>query len=130
MGDLVSAPMFYAIVSGVTLVLIALVLPRRRRGLPLPPGPRPRPFIGNLLDIPKQYEHFHFMAICEKYGESPATVCTPRTYADSQPTGDIVYLDALGMPIIALGTQEIAFDLLEKRSAKYSDRRFSVVADL
>lgn len=34
------------------------------------------------------------------------------------------------MPIIVLGTQEVAVDLLEKRSAKYSDRRFSVMADL
>ena len=44
--------------------------------------------------------------------------------------GDIVYLNALGLPIIVLGTQEVAVDLLEKRSAKYSDRRFSVMADL
>ncbi|TFK85635.1 hypothetical protein K466DRAFT_601004 [Polyporus arcularius HHB13444] len=57
-------------------------------------------------------------------------VRAPPLQAMCEKYGDIVYFDALGLPIMVLGTQEIAIDLLEKRSAKYFDRRFSVMADL
>lgn len=45
-------------------------------------------------------------------------------------TGDVVYLDALGQPMIILGSHEAAADLLEKRSAIYSDRSISTMAEL
>ncbi|KAI0767233.1 cytochrome P450 [Fomes fomentarius] len=41
--------------------------------------------------------------------------------------GDIVYLDALGQPMIILGSHEVASELLDKRSANYSDRVPSVM---
>lgn len=41
-----------------------------------------------------------------------------------------MHLTVLGQPIILLGTHEVAVDLLEKPSAKYSDRRLSVMAQL
>ncbi|KAL1943795.1 hypothetical protein VTO73DRAFT_3613 [Trametes versicolor] len=44
--------------------------------------------------------------------------------------GDLVYLDVLGQPILLLGTHDIAMDLLDKRSALYSDRVHSPMADL
>ena len=37
-------------------------------------------------------------------------------------TGDVIHLDILGQSIIVLNSQEAATDLLDKRSAKYSDR--------
>ena len=44
--------------------------------------------------------------------------------------GDVVYLDALGQPMIILGSHETAVELLEKRSANYSDRSISTMAKL
>ena len=36
--------------------------------------------------------------------------------------GDVIHLDVFGQPMIILGSHEAAIDLLEKRSANYSDR--------
>ena len=39
-------------------------------------------------------------------------------------------MSVLGQPIIIIGSQQVAIELLDKRSAKYSDRMFSVMAEL
>jgi hypothetical protein len=36
--------------------------------------------------------------------------------------GDVMYLEVLGNPIIVLNTEQVAAELLNKRSAIYSDR--------
>jgi hypothetical protein len=36
--------------------------------------------------------------------------------------GNVIYLHALGMPIVVLNSVEAAVDLLDKRSSIYSDR--------
>ncbi|TFK85639.1 CyP450 monooxygenase [Polyporus arcularius HHB13444] len=82
-----------------------------RSGLPLPPGPPRLPIIGNALDVPTKNMEATFRAMNEQYG-------------------DVVYLDALGQPMIVLGSHEAAVDLLEKRSANYSDRSISTMAKL
>ena len=41
-----------------------------------------------------------------------------------------MYLDVLGQPMIVLGSHEAAADLLEKRSANYSDRQTFVMGEL
>ena len=38
------------------------------------------------------------------------------------PIGDVVYVEAMGQSIVVLGSDQAASDLLEKRSAIYSDR--------
>ncbi|KAH9937813.1 CyP450 monooxygenase [Epithele typhae] len=82
-----------------------------RRGLPLPPGPPRLPFIGNALDIPKKDAKSVFRDLCAKYG-------------------DVIHLDALGMPIIVLGSHEAAVELLEKRGANYCDTMPLVMVEL
>ena len=42
--------------------------------------------------------------------------------------GDIVYLNALGQSMLIVGSYKVAHELLEKRSANYSDRPQSVMA--
>jgi hypothetical protein len=45
--------------------------------------------------------------------------------------GDVVYANALGRPMIILGSAQAADDLLEHRSSNYSDRpRFTMAAEL
>ncbi|TFK85641.1 CyP450 monooxygenase [Polyporus arcularius HHB13444] len=84
---------------------------QRRSSLPLPPGPRRLPILGNALDVPTKDIPGAFRAMSEKYG-------------------DVVYLDVVGQPMILLGSHEAATDLLEKRSANYSDRTPSPMVEI
>lgn len=55
----------------------------------------------------------------------------PRSYAKHGCfSGDMVYLEVFGKPMLILGTHDVALDLLEKRSALYSDRIQSIMIDL
>ena len=45
-------------------------------------------------------------------------------------TGDVVHLNALGTPMLVLGSYKAARDLLDRRSANYSDRPSSVMGEL
>ncbi|KAJ7844119.1 putative monooxygenase [Mycena olivaceomarginata] len=69
----------------------------------LPPGPRRWPLIGSVLEIPQKHQWVTFSKWSKTYG-------------------DIVYLDALGQPIIVINSAKIANDLLDRRSSIYSDR--------
>ncbi len=42
--------------------------------------------------------------------------------------GDVMYLDGAGQPIVVCNSLRSAFELLERRSANYSDRRRYVMA--
>ncbi|KAG6909266.1 hypothetical protein DXG01_001328 [Tephrocybe rancida] len=73
--------------------------------LPLPPGPPTDPLIGHLRLIPLTDHHLFFHELSKSYG-------------------DVVHLDVLGRSMIVLNSTEAAEDLMETRSANYSDRPF------
>ncbi|KAI9058741.1 CyP450 monooxygenase [Trametes sanguinea] len=98
----------------VALAVALLILIRRSRSsrkAPLPPGPPGLPLLGNAFDIPKERAWAAFRDLSSKYG-------------------DVVALSALGQTIVILSSVEAAVDLFEKRSAIYSDRQASVLADM
>nr|BED43007.1 cytochrome P450 monooxygenase [Trametes versicolor] len=101
--------------AALLLAMFLACLSRYRKSsssrLPLPPGPHRLPIIGNVFDMPKRYAGADFNALSDKYG-------------------DMVYMDILGQPMLILGSHHIALDLLEKRSALYSDRVRSAMVDL
>ncbi|EMD40133.1 hypothetical protein CERSUDRAFT_151114 [Gelatoporia subvermispora B] len=90
---------------------VVLLLLRKRakasanpyHNLPCPPGPKPMPLIGNALDVPSEYAWRTYAQWTDKYG-------------------DIICTRLFGNTIIILNSLEAATDLLEKRSANYSDR--------
>ncbi|KAJ3485032.1 hypothetical protein NLI96_g5229 [Meripilus lineatus] len=91
------------VVFGTFFVVVVYRLLTTRRQGPLPPGPKGLPIIGNVLDMPTSHEWLTFA----KWGVQ---------------WGDIVSVNLLGQPMVILNSAEIASELLEKRSAIYSDR--------
>ncbi|KAI0373553.1 CyP450 monooxygenase [Pilatotrama ljubarskyi] len=101
----------WLVVAATILLVVASNYVRSSNKARLPPGPRPLPIIGNALDIPINDLEQAFREMNARYG-------------------DVVYLNALGQPMVILGTHEAAVDLLEKRSSIYSDRNLSTMASL
>ncbi|KAI0697653.1 cytochrome P450 [Cerioporus squamosus] len=76
----------------------------RSRGRPLPPGPPPLPLVGNILNVPKNQPHVGYRELCAKYG-------------------DIMHFQVLGQHVVVLGSSDLIFEYLDKRSANTSDRK-------
>ncbi|KAL2802186.1 cytochrome P450 [Aspergillus granulosus] len=81
----------------------------KRPLLPLPPGPKPVPLIGNIHQLPKRLQWLHLYRLSKQYGP-------------------IMYFSMAGQPLIVLSTHQAAHDLLNRRSARYSDRPRMVMA--
>ncbi|EIN03940.1 CyP450 monooxygenase [Punctularia strigosozonata HHB-11173 SS5] len=94
----------------VSLVLLGLILKRLvfRPNHPAIPGPKPYPIIGNLFDLPHERQWIKFTEWARLYGE-------------------IVHVHTFGTSIIVLNSVHAVKELLERRSAIYSDRPHSVM---
>ena len=80
--------------------------------LRMPPGPRPIPLIGNKLEVPQKHPWIRFQEWAKEYGP--------------------IYTIWLGRrPTIIVSDPNIAVELLEKRSNKYSSRpRFVAMGEI
>ncbi|KAI1790103.1 CyP450 monooxygenase [Ganoderma leucocontextum] len=111
----IATPLFQLFIVASPLVITFSIAQYIRqtygKRLPLPPGPHPLPVIGNLFDISKTFSAREYRELSNKYG-------------------DVVHLSALGQRIIVLGSLEAANELLDKRSAKYSGKPYSVMSEL
>ncbi|TEB34027.1 cytochrome P450 [Coprinellus micaceus] len=100
-----------------SIVVFALLVRWKRssksalKSLPLPPGPKRLPILGNLLQLPqvRPWEEYQKM---------------------SQVYGDIMYLEALGQPIILLNSLSRATEIYDKRAVTFSDRPYLPVLDI
>ncbi|KAL7277161.1 hypothetical protein ACG7TL_009007 [Trametes sanguinea] len=103
------------VLRGILLIVIAttfvLIAWRRFRTRPLPPGPPGLPILGNVFDIPKQYSWLAYRNLAAQYG-------------------DVLCMQALGHTLVIVSSVNAAIDLFEKRSAIYSDRPASVLAQM
>ncbi|KAG1875755.1 CyP450 monooxygenase [Suillus subluteus] len=98
-----SFPYILVVTVTVLLLLCCWSWSRKSAGLPLPPGPRSLPFIGNIGDI---------------------DVVNPwRTYSEwKKKYGPIVSCRLIGQTVVIINSERVARQLLDQRSAIYSDR--------
>ncbi|KAI5897652.1 cytochrome P450 [Schizophyllum commune H4-8] len=76
---------------------------------PLPPGPRPLPLLGNFLSMPSRLDWLTYMQWAKQYHT------------------DVLYLNVFGQSMLVVDTYDACTELLEKRSALYSDRFLTMV---
>ena len=50
------------------------------------------------------------------------------THGILTPSGNVIYLNAAGQPMVILNSQKVAADLLDRRAGIYSDRPRNIVA--
>ncbi|KAJ7879670.1 cytochrome P450 [Mycena leptocephala] len=95
-------PLTIALVVALTCgLLLALMLGTARKNLP--PGPQGLPLLGNVFQMPTEMPWLTYTAWAKTYG-------------------DVMGVSVLGQPIIFLSSPQAASDLLDRRSAIYSDR--------
>ncbi|KIK57867.1 hypothetical protein GYMLUDRAFT_736512 [Collybiopsis luxurians FD-317 M1] len=80
------------------------IFSKRRSNHPLPPGPPGLPLVGNVLNAPSSFEWVKYAEWAKEY--------------DSE----LIFLRVFGTGMLALSSREDAEELLEKRSAIYSNR--------
>ena len=102
------------------LAVTVAIRSHRKTTSRLPPGPKPLPIVGNILDIPRDPQWMGYASLAKKYGVS----CNSRWFGLHLMVkiGDMIGLNMFGQPVIILGSSKAAIDLLDKRSACYSDR--------
>ncbi|KAI0427566.1 putative cytochrome P450 oxidoreductase OrdA-like protein [Xylaria sp. FL1042] len=97
-----------SLMLGLSIAYLAATLLRNQLNKarqPLPPGPKGLPLVGNLNDLPKPgaLEAHHWLEHKKLYGP-------------------ISSVTVFGQSIIIINDPQLAFELFEKRSAKYSSR--------
>ncbi|KAJ7477023.1 putative monooxygenase [Mycena galericulata] len=97
-----------ATVVSIGYLLSRLVIQRRSN---LPPGPRRWPLIGSVLEMPQSHQWVTFSNWAKTYGR-------------------IVYLEALGQPLIVINSAKVAKDLMDQHFSIYSDRPHLAMAEL
>ncbi|GJJ08930.1 hypothetical protein Clacol_003150 [Clathrus columnatus] len=107
----------YAVLLVLGASTVALLM-RRSKG-PLPPGPMALPLLGNLLQMPRSEEWNTYAEWAKKYESSHETTA-----------GDITYLTLFGNPMIILNSLKVVRELMNERSANYSNRPYSVMNEL
>ncbi|KZP25607.1 cytochrome P450 [Athelia psychrophila] len=89
--------------GAVALYLLNRLLIAKNHPGPFPAGPRPWPLIGNLLDMPTTKEWVQYAKIGREYGGS-------------------AWLTVFGQNIMLISDGDLAIEMLDKKSAKYSSR--------
>ena len=93
----------------------------------LPPGPKGFPVIGNILQL-RDKQWTTFTELKRSFGVF-SIICSAK-FCAYQFSGDLMYLNAAGQPLMVINSQKVAADLLDRRAGKSSGRPPLIVADV
>ncbi|KAF8342442.1 cytochrome P450, partial [Amanita rubescens] len=94
------------------LATILVLIWHKKPHLPYPPGPPPKPIIGNVLEIPTEMPWIKYLEWSKRLNS------------------DIIHMSAFGKHIVVLHKMEDINELMEKRSAIYSNRPYIPATEL
>ena len=121
---------------GAAASLVALTSYLKSRGfpnrpkLPYPPGPKGLPLVGNILDLPRDMHIWEgFTQMAEAYRTSTVVISAEFNLIRCAET-EVMHLNMFGASIVVLNSSEAIADLLDKRSAIYSDKVATRIAFL
>jgi hypothetical protein len=107
-------------------ILAVVLLDRWRRKniarLPYPPGPKGLPIIGNLWDIPSENECVTYAKWSREYSMFSFSSSYIFSMCYTPPDSSVIHLNLTGTHLMIVNSADAAYELLEKRSAIYSDR--------
>ncbi|KAF8337876.1 cytochrome P450 [Cantharellus anzutake] len=95
--------MYHLLFLGLGFAIFWLFQQTNKRKLPYPPGPKGYPIIGNAAELEVSHSWLYYQKLKEKYG-------------------DIVYLSAMGQPILILNSRKAIQDLVINKAAIFANR--------
>lgn len=95
-----------------------------------PPGPAPERLFGNARQIPNLYPWLWYTELSKTYGDA-LKLSSFSIIMLTLRVGDVIYVSALGQPMLVLNSLQSIGDLMQKKSSIFGGRPYlAMITDL